>query len=97
MAREATNKLTDAGVDGCFYYFDNNWHYLRSWHHLKKLKSAAPLPIRNFDYCPDYAAIETPQSDRIIARNISMLIKLSWTPTDLDQRIARMREVLRHL
>ena len=96
-ARQATKQLTAAGVDGCFYYFDNNWHYLRSWHHLKKMTTAAPIPIHHYDHCPDYAAIETPQSDGIIARNISMLIKLSWTQTELDQRIARMRKVLGHL
>jgi len=97
VARDAAAQLTAAGVDGCFYYFDNNWHYLRCWHHLKQMKTAAPLPVRFYDHSPDYAAIETPQSDRIIARNISMLIKLSWTKSDLDQRIARMRQVLGHL
>ena len=93
-ARNTTAKLAEAGVDGCFYYFNNNWHYLRRWDHLKQYKSAAPLAARHYDYCPDYSAVETPQSDAIIARNISMLIKLSWTSEDLDQRIERMRDVL---
>ena len=93
-ARKAARKLADAGVDGCFYYYDNNWHYFRRWHHLKAMKSAAPLPARLFDHCPDYAAVQVPRSDAIIARNISMQIKLEWTPADVETRIASMARVL---
>ena len=35
-ARQTAKALAAAGVDGCFYWFDNNWHYLRQWHHLKE-------------------------------------------------------------
>jgi 8-amino-3,8-dideoxy-alpha-D-manno-octulosonate transaminase len=34
--RQTAGALAAAGVDGCFYWYDNNWHYLRQWHHLKK-------------------------------------------------------------
>ncbi|MBW2711854.1 MAG: DegT/DnrJ/EryC1/StrS family aminotransferase, partial [Deltaproteobacteria bacterium] len=40
-ARETAKSLNEAGVDGCFYWYDNNWHYIRQWHHLKKISSAA--------------------------------------------------------
>ncbi|MEN8788757.1 MAG: DegT/DnrJ/EryC1/StrS family aminotransferase, partial [Flavobacteriaceae bacterium] len=33
-ARKAVKELADAGVDGCFYWYDNNWHYHRKWQHL---------------------------------------------------------------
>jgi hypothetical protein len=36
-------------VDGCFYWYDNNWHYLRQWHHLKSMMAAARLPAQLFD------------------------------------------------
>lgn len=93
-ARNAARQLNAGGVDGCFYYYDNNWHYLRRWHHLKQLKAAARLPIELVADRPDYAAVSLPRSDAIIARNISMQIKLSWTQNELEERMDRMYRIL---
>jgi len=87
-------KMGDAGVDSCFYWFDNNWHYLRHWGHLKKLISAARLPIQMLDDLPDYDHLELPQSDGIMGRLISMQIKLSWTAEEVNKRIENMKKVL---
>ena len=38
-ARKAARELAAAGVDGCFYWYDNNWHYHRKWDHIKQLRS----------------------------------------------------------
>lgn len=88
-------KLKDAGVDSCFYWFDNNWHYLRHWGHLKKLISAARLPIQLMDNLPDYDRLELPVSDSIMGRLISMQIKLSWTAEEVDRRIENIGKVLK--
>ncbi|MCP4748240.1 MAG: DegT/DnrJ/EryC1/StrS family aminotransferase [Desulfobacteraceae bacterium] len=93
QARRITKKLAEAGVDGCFYWYDNNWHYLRKWHHLKNMKAAAKLPAQLFNHCPDYNSLSLPQSDAIMSRTISMLIKLSWTRQDLDKRIAAIKNI----
>ena len=93
-ARRLAGKLADAGIDGCFYWYDNNWHYIRQWDHLKKLSSAAKLPAELFEHCPNYDKVELPQSDKIIGRTISMLIKLSWTEEELQQRIEKIIEVI---
>jgi 8-amino-3,8-dideoxy-alpha-D-manno-octulosonate transaminase len=82
-------------VDGCFYWYDNNWHYLRQWDHLKKMSSPAKLPLKLIDGCPEYSRVALPQSDRIMSRTISMQIKLSWTAAEIDQRIEKMRGVLK--
>jgi len=92
-AREAVTSLGKAGVDSCFYWFDNNWHYIRQWDHFKKLKSSARLPIILVEKFPDYETIQLPKSDGIMARNISMLIKLSWTREELSQRIEKITDV----
>ena len=92
-AREATRALGQAGVDGCFYWYDNNWHYIRQWDHLKKRDGAAKLPLELLDEVPEYNTVNLPQSDRIMGRAISMLIKLNWTQKDLETRIAGLREV----
>ncbi len=94
QARKLAGKFADAGVDGCFYWYDNNWHYIRQWDHLKKLKSAARLPIALLENRPDYENIDLPQSDQIMSRTISMLIKLSWTEDELKQRIEKIVGVI---
>lgn len=93
-ARKLAGELADAGVDACFYWYDNNWHYIRQWDHLKKLKSAARLPIALLENRPDYENIDLPQSDQIMSRTISMLIKLSWTEDELGQRIEKIVGVI---
>ncbi len=96
-ARKVAADLGKAGVDACFYWYDNNWHYVRNWDHLKKLKSSAMLPVKLLDYCPDYGKVNLPQSDDIMGRTISMLIKLSWTEEELAQRIEKMIDVIKNI
>jgi 8-amino-3,8-dideoxy-alpha-D-manno-octulosonate transaminase len=93
-AGEVAEGLSQAGVDSCFYWYDNNWHYIRQWDHIKTLRSAAKLQVEMLESCPDYNRIELPESDAIIGRTISMLIKLSWTEEDLSQRIEKIASVL---
>lgn len=93
-ARESAAALNSAGADGSFYWYDNNWHYLRKWHHLKKMRRAAKLPIETYTDAPNYEAIELPQSDNIMARTISMQIKLAWSEQDVQKRIAAIKKVL---
>ena len=81
------------GVDGCFYWYDNNWHYHRRWDHFKTLASPARLAIRDLAHCPDYSKVQLPRSDGIMSRAISMQIKLSWTENELKQRIEKIRGV----
>ncbi|MFC1815526.1 DegT/DnrJ/EryC1/StrS family aminotransferase [Thermodesulfobacteriota bacterium] len=89
-ARSLIKDLGAAGIDGCFYWYDNYWHYIRNWPHLKKLKSSARLPITLLQDCSDYEALELASSDRIMSRTISILVKLSWTEAELGQRIEKI-------
>jgi 8-amino-3,8-dideoxy-alpha-D-manno-octulosonate transaminase len=96
-ARETAASLGNAGVDSCFYWYDNNWHYIRQWDHFKTLKSPARLPITLIEALPEYEKMQFPKSDSIMSRNISMLIKLSWTKEELTQRIEKITGVLRKI
>lgn len=94
QAREAVQALGAAGVDGCFYWYENNWHYHRQWDHLKRMASPAQLPAAAYGYGMGWADGELVQSDDIIGRTVSMLIKLAWTERELAERIDKMRAVL---
>ncbi|MGE0087545.1 MAG: DegT/DnrJ/EryC1/StrS family aminotransferase [Desulfococcaceae bacterium] len=93
-AGNAAGELAKAGVDGCFYWYDNNWHYIRQWEHLKHLRSAARLPLQLMEKQPDYSSLHLPKSDAVMSRTISMQIKLSWTEADMEKRITNIMKVL---
>ena len=96
---ETTRKVSNAfkahGVDACFHYYDNSWHYIRKWEHLKDLKTLYPLPqeVKNGLTYLETKTFE--QSDHYIGRNISCLIKLSWSEEDLRSRAAKMVEAIK--
>ncbi len=94
-ARKTAQRLGQAGIDSCFYWYDNNWHYIRQWDHLKKLKFPAKMPIELLEHRPRYETLNLPKSDRIMSRTISMLIKLGWTQDELLQRIEKIVDVIK--
>ncbi|HLT52712.1 MAG TPA: DegT/DnrJ/EryC1/StrS family aminotransferase [Flavobacteriaceae bacterium] len=95
IARKTSKALKEAGVDACFHYYDNNWHYVRKWEHLKRLESLYPFSqevINGLEYFKD---AEFPESDHYIGRNISCLIKLSWTEEEVQQRADKMVQAIK--
>ena len=90
---EINQKLKAAGVDGCFYWYINNWHYIKNWPQIQNMIGAAKLPIHLNQDIPDYTQLDTSASDAIMSRTISMLIKLNWTEADIEQRIEKLKQV----
>ena len=84
--------MAENGVDCCFYWYINNWHYLTNWKHIQELKSCSALPITLIDDRPDYTKVSVPKSDAIMSKTISMLIKLSWTEEEIAQRIENIKK-----
>jgi 8-amino-3,8-dideoxy-alpha-D-manno-octulosonate transaminase len=95
LAQIAHQELIEAGVDGCFYWFDNNWHYYKKWEHLTELKSLGKLPKDVVDSLPDYSKADFSESDQWMSRNISCLIKLGWTEPEVKARAKQMAEAIR--
>jgi 8-amino-3,8-dideoxy-alpha-D-manno-octulosonate transaminase len=93
-ARQAAKALAASGVDGCFYWYDNNWHYHRKWDHIKTFASPGRLAIDRFGYGADLTKTALLQSDAVMSRTISMLIKLRWTQQQVSDRLARMKSAL---
>ena len=97
---EATTKkvhkaLKDGGVDVCFYWYDNNWHYYKKWEHLTSLKSLGKLPQEIVSQLPDYSKSDFSGSDYWVSRNISCLIKLGWTEVEVQERAQKMKEIIK--
>ncbi|WP_339839714.1 DegT/DnrJ/EryC1/StrS family aminotransferase [uncultured Maribacter sp.] len=94
IAKKAHTALGESGIDACFYWFDNNWHYYKKWEHLANLKSLGKLPQEVINQLPDYSKSNFSKSDKWIGRTISCLIKLSWTDEQVNDRAAKMKAVL---
>ncbi|WP_274476145.1 DegT/DnrJ/EryC1/StrS family aminotransferase [Mangrovimonas aestuarii] len=94
-SRKAMEIFRENGIDGCFHYYDNNWHYIRKWEHLKELKTLYPVPVEVKDGMKYLETKTFEQSDALIARNISCLIKLSWTEEEVRKRAQKMAEALK--
>lgn len=90
-ARKASTSLKEAGIDGCFHYYDNNWHYIRKWEHLKELKTLYPIVKEVKEGLQYLQNKDFSQSDHYIGRNISCLIKLSWTEEEVKDRAEKMK------
>ncbi len=95
LARKAHASLGINGVDGCFYWFDNNWHYYRKWQHLTELKSLGKLPNEVVAALPEYSKADFSASDHWVGRNISCLIKLGWSEEDMIVRSNKMVDAVK--
>ncbi|WP_411895535.1 DegT/DnrJ/EryC1/StrS family aminotransferase [Winogradskyella sp. A2] len=94
-ARNVSKVFKENGIDVCFHYYDNNWHYIRKWDHLKELKSLFPIS-QEVKQGLKYLETKTfEQSDAYIARNISCLVKLSWSEQEVQDRAHKMAEIIR--
>jgi len=89
-ARKTIDNFKENGIDACWHYYDNNWHYVRKWDHLKEAKSLFPISQEIKDALNILSDKTFTQSDHYIGRNISCLIKLSWIAEEVKARAFKM-------
>ncbi len=82
---------------GNFYWFENNWHYIRKWDHLKnnrflnKQSEALQHQLQKYSNEPFKA------SDAIMSRCISTAISLTWTEEQIKEKGEKMAEVIKKI
>ncbi|MCB9202319.1 MAG: DegT/DnrJ/EryC1/StrS family aminotransferase [Flavobacteriales bacterium] len=96
IARRASEELKKEGVGG-FYWYDNNWHYIRKWNHLKDMMTMAPLYKEHKDLLPNYSEQDFSVSDAVMSRVITFGISLSWTEQDSKERGNKMKTIISNL
>jgi 8-amino-3,8-dideoxy-alpha-D-manno-octulosonate transaminase len=94
-AKKVHGALSEGGIDVCFYWYDNNWHYYRKWEHLTNLTSLGKLPQEIMDQLPDYHTADFSKSDNWISRNISCLIKIGWSEAEVNERAQKMAQIIK--
>ncbi|MBM1107312.1 DegT/DnrJ/EryC1/StrS family aminotransferase [Aurantibacter crassamenti] len=97
MAVKTHSALAEASVDACFYWYYNNWHYYKKWEHLTERKSLGKLPQEVLDGLQDFTKTDFSKSDQWVSRNISCLIKLSWTELEVYERAQKMVATIKNL
>lgn len=95
LSQKVVMAFKEHGIDAFWNYYENNWHYIRKWNHLKEMKSLFPISDQIKRGMQDLQNIEFPQSDNYISRNISCLIKLSWTEDEVQDRAKKMVKAIR--
>jgi 8-amino-3,8-dideoxy-alpha-D-manno-octulosonate transaminase len=95
MAREAIAALAAAGIAGNFYWYDNNWHYIRKWQHLQSGSWMYRLHDDQKKQVMHYTNLAFAPSDAIMGRCISSAISLLWDEAQAQERADKIADVLK--
>ncbi len=82
-------------LGGNFYWYDNNWHYIRRWDHLKQAKTLYRLNDAQQAALQQIASQDFSASDTVLSRCISTAISLLWSEEDIRSKAAAITEVVR--
>ena len=97
LTQKAHKALSEAGVDACFYWYTNNWHYINGWEHLRNLKTLGNLPSEVKNQMQDLNNTDFSKSDAVMSRTISSLIKIGWTEKQVRERAEIMKNTIASL
>ncbi|MBP9103766.1 MAG: DegT/DnrJ/EryC1/StrS family aminotransferase [Chitinophagaceae bacterium] len=97
--KEATiavvNEMKAQGIlAGNFYWFDNNWHYIRKWDHLKNATTLNSLHPELKARVMEQANKDFSASDEVMGRCISTAISLLWTEEQIKEKGEKMVDVI---
>lgn len=82
-AERVAGELAKGGVASAYWY-NNNYHFIKNWDHLKECRVAGPVGMQFLDKPQDYKSLELPQSYDIIGRLVSINMKITTTQEQLQ-------------
>jgi 8-amino-3,8-dideoxy-alpha-D-manno-octulosonate transaminase len=97
LAKDAAKALAEAGIAGNPYWFDNNWHYIRKWEHLKNASFLNRISEEQKQGILHHANKTFDASDAIMSRCISSAINLGWTEEQAKERGDKMAEIIQQV
>ena len=99
-----TTEITNAVVEemkaqnilaGNFYWFNNNWHYIRKWDHLKNSITLNALSPELKEKVIHHANKDFSASHAVMSRCISTAISLVWTEEQIKEKGEKMVAVIK--
>lgn len=95
-ARKVVANLKSENIlPGNFYWFDNNWHYIRKWEHLKNSITLNAMDTVLKSRVIRHATKDFSASDAVLSRCISTAVGLSWTPEQTAEKAEKIAAVVR--
>ena len=96
ITRDVVNELKVQGLlAGNFYWYDNNWHYIRKWEHLKNAVSLNRLHEEQRAALLKLAQQDFSASDAVLGRCISTSISLLWNEAQVREKGEKIAGVVR--
>ncbi|HMC98559.1 MAG TPA: DegT/DnrJ/EryC1/StrS family aminotransferase, partial [Ferruginibacter sp.] len=96
ITRSVVAELKAQGIlPGNFYWFDNNWHYLRKWDHLKQAITLNTLSPELKVAVMHHANKDFSASDAIMSRCVSTAIGLLWTEDQIREKGEKMAAIIK--
>jgi len=96
LMRSAIEEFKAQGImPGSFYWFDNNWHYVRKWQHLKEVTTLNNISEAQKEALRQLETKDFSASDAIMSRCISTAISLVWTEEQIREKGSKMAQAIK--
>lgn len=91
LTRAAIAEMKAQGIlPGSFYWYDNNWHYIKKWDHLKNATTLNRLNDAQQQALLKLQTQDFSVSDAVMSRCISTAISLLWSPDQIEDKGEKM-------
>jgi len=98
ITRAVVTEMKALGIlPGNFYWYDNNWHYIRKWDHLKNADTLNALHPDMKAQVVHHATKDFSASDIIMSRCISTSISLLWSEEQIKEKGEKMLGVIKKI
>jgi 8-amino-3,8-dideoxy-alpha-D-manno-octulosonate transaminase len=96
ITRAVVSEMKAQGVlAGNFYWYDNNWHYIRKWDHLKHSVTLNTLSPEIKAAVIHHANKNFSVSDAVMSRCVSTAIGLLWTDEQIQEKGEKMVSIIK--
>ncbi|HMU46574.1 MAG TPA: DegT/DnrJ/EryC1/StrS family aminotransferase [Chitinophagaceae bacterium] len=96
ITKAVVTELKSQGIlAGNFYWYDNNWHYIRKWDHLKNAETLNNLSPELKERVMHQANNDFSASDAIMSRCISTSISLLWTEEQVIEKGQKIADTIK--
>jgi len=95
ITRAVVNELKEQNIlAGNFYWYDNNWHYIRKWDHLKNAQALNTLNPLQHEALMKLQTQNFSAGDAIMSRCISTSISLVWSEEQVKEKGEKIAAVV---
>jgi 8-amino-3,8-dideoxy-alpha-D-manno-octulosonate transaminase len=96
LMKATISELKEQGIlAGNFYWYSNNWHYIRKWQHLKYVHTLNNISNEQKTALYKLQTQDFSASDAIMKRCISTSISLAWTEEQIHDKGTKLAAAIK--